>query len=271
MMRRDKNHFSSGVVIAVVISMISAGCAGIQTAATGVGLLVLSPLMIAGGISQGLAFLPYTLTTDLDRLNQGLKESQATTLNEAYRSAYGVSIEDGRVNRQTGEIRGEDRPFRTMMEATQALQKLLADKGMTPEKASHYVVCSIDSHTRSRGHILVSVVYRHPGMQPIRVTHKHTGIVTTLRPEQSAWREPYEKSVDGETIDEIVDWAGFEYGLLGSHKVVGMLMVTAVESIQAGKRSDDYWGAERRWISGETGQIIEETKKKGMEAIQRKT
>lgn len=252
--------------------MVLSGCAGVETAGRGMGLLVLSPFMIAGGIAEGLVWLPYTMATDLHTLNRGLVQAERTTLDDAYRSTYGVSIEDGRVDARTGEIRGQSqRPFRSMLDATHALQKLLIARGMDRERASRYILCSIDSHTRSRGHILLSVVYRHPGMNPVRVMHKHTGIAATLNPEQSAWREPYATSLDGATVDEVVDWAGMENRLLDSHKVVGLMMVTAVESIQSGKRSDDYWDTERRWMSGETGEIIEASKRKGLEAIHRQT
>lgn len=256
------------VVMLVLVLCWPAGASGFGNVFSGLGLLILSPLMIAGGLAEGLAFLPYTLATDLHQLNQGLMEANATTLEEAYQSVYGVSIDSPRVNPTSGKVDGVRRPFDNMLEASEALQKLLREKGMPADEASHYILCSIDSHTRSRGHILLSVVYRHPGMNPFRVVHKHSGIVRMLYPSQPAWREPYRTSSDGETIDEVIDWGGLENNLLKSHKVVGMLMVTASESILAGKRADDYWDIERRWMSGQTREIVEQTKKKGIDAIQ---
>lgn len=268
-MIRSKKATRWVACLLVLVMCVPAYSMGLRTVADGVGLLILSPLMIAGGLAEGLAMLPYTFSTNMHALNRGLMEAEATTLDEAYRSLYGCGIDNNRVDPKTGSVEGDRRPFRTMLEATYALQKLLVDKGMDPQTASHYILCSIDSHTRSRGHILVSVVYRHPGMNQIRVVHKHSGIVRTLQPRQPAWREPYHKDVNGETIDEVVDWGGLENYLLGSHKVVGMLMVSAVESILAGKRADNYWEIERRWMSGRTAEIIEQTRRKGLEAIQK--
>lgn len=266
-MKRESVVMKGTAIVLVLLLCSPAYSMGLRTAAGGVGMLILSPFMIASGLAEGLAMLPYTLSTDLHQLNRGLMEAQATTLDEAYRSVYGVGIDDGRVDPQTGRVEGTARPFRSMLDATYALQKLLGEKGMDRETASHYILCSIDSHTRSRGHILLSVVYRHAGMNPIRVVHKHSGIVRTLRPSDPAWREPYRQSVEGELIDEVIDWAGLENRLLDSHKVVGMLMVTASESILAGKRMDNYWETERQWMSGQTDVIIEQTKRKGLEAI----
>ncbi len=145
------------------------------------------------------------------------------------------------------------------MEATKSFQRLLVSQGMPEEKAQHYVLTGVYTHTRSRNHILLTVVYRHPGMQPFRVVSKHTGIVTTFRPENLGWREAYERDVNGQIIDEVIDWAGIEYSLLRQDKIVATLMVLGAESVKSGKRSPDYWQVERRWIAGETTQIIQES------------
>ena len=36
-------------------------------------------------------------------------------------------------------------------------------------------------------------------------------------------------------------------------------MVLAAETVKSGKRSQDYWQVERRWIAGETTQIMQES------------
>ena len=83
----------------------------------------------------------------------------------------------------------------------------------------------------------------------MRVVSKHTGIVTTFRPEHPGWREPYERGADGQIVDEVVDWAGVEFDLLKQDKTTAMLLVLAAEAVKSGKRADDYWQAERRWIA----------------------
>ena len=203
---------------------------GMNTFGHGVKNLMLSPLMIVGGLAQGLAFLPYTIGMGLDDFNKGLREAQAVTMDDAYRATFKVtSIADPRVNRTTGQVAaasfgfGQHRPD-AMQEATQAFQRLLVSQGMPVEDARHYVVAGDYSQTRSRGHILVSVVYRRGGAQPMR--------------------------------DEIVDWVGIEYSALQRDQVVATLMVLAAESVKAGKRAPDYWDAERQWISGGSDRVM---------------
>ena len=261
-MRHRTGRWRGVLVLAMGVLV---GCAtpegrvGMETAGRGLLNLILSPIMIVAGIAQGLAFLPYTIGTGLAALNKGLLDAQAVSLDDAYKSTYGVSTQDPRVNQQTGAISGDVQRFSTMLEATQAFQRLLVSQGMPAATAQRHVLTSVDTHTRSRGHILLAVVYRHPGMQPFRVVSKHTAIATTFRPESSGWREPYERDVNGQLIDEVIDWAGMEFDLLKQDKINGMLMVLAAEAVKSGRRSQDYWQVERRWMAGETNQIIQQS------------
>jgi hypothetical protein len=254
----------------VVAALLATGCAtydgqlALETFGRGVLNLILSPLMIVSGIAQGLAFLPYTIGTGLAELNRGLLQAQAVSLDDSYKATFGVAIADPRVNQQTGEIAGESglygryRP-EAMAEATRAFQRLLVSQGMPEEKSQHYVLTGVYTHVWSRNHLLLAVVYRHPGMQPFRVVSKHTGIATTFRPENRGWREAYERDVNGQIIDEVIDWAGIEYSLLRQDKIVATLMVLATEAVKSGKRSPDYWQMERRWIAGQTAHILQES------------
>ncbi|MBI3028246.1 MAG: hypothetical protein HYY64_01885 [Candidatus Rokubacteria bacterium] len=266
-MNRTMKRLMSVVVVA---ALLATGCVtydgqlAMETFGRGLAGLILSPFMIVAGIAQGLAFLPYTIGTGLAELNRGLLQAHAVTLDDSYKATFGVSTTDPRVNPQTGEIAGESglygryRP-EAMAEATKAFQRLLVSQGMPEEKARHYVLTGVYTHTRSRNHILLAVVYRHPGMQSFRVASKHTGIVTTFRSENMGWREAYDRDVNGQIVDEVIDWAGIEYSLLRQDKIVATLMVLAAESVKTGKRSPDYWQVERRWMAGETTQIIQES------------
>jgi hypothetical protein len=251
--------------------LLLAGCAAgpngqlaAETFGRGLANLVLSPFMIAAGILQGLAFLPYTLGTGLTELNRALLQAQAVPLDASYRATFGVSIDDQRVDQTSGEVRGEAglygryRP-QAIMEANRAFQRLLVSQGMPEERARHYVLAGNYAYAWSRGQILLAVTYRHPGGAPIRVTAKETGIVTTFRSDQRAWHEPYERDVNGQVIDEVIDWTAMEYKLLRRDKIVATLMVLAAEAVKSGKRSADYWGAERRWRAGETAQLVRES------------
>jgi hypothetical protein len=246
--------------------LLLAGCTplAMETFARGVANLLLSPFMIIAGLAQGLAFLPYTTGTSLAELNRALLEAQAVPLDDAYRATYGVSISDPRVDPQTGQVAGEGFGFgrhrqEAIFEATRAFQRILVMQGMPEEKAQRYIICANYTRTLSRGHILLSVVYRHPEMQSFRAVSKHTGIVTTFRPDHRGSREPYEQDVNGQVIDEVIDWAGIEYVLLRNDKAVAMLMVLGAESVKSGKRSPDYWEIERRWMAGETAEVMRES------------
>lgn len=257
--------------VLLVGALLATGCAvgpngqlAAETFGRGLLNLVLSPFMIAAGILQGLAFLPYTLGTGLAELNRGLLQAQAVPLNDSYKATFGVSIDDQRVDQKSGEIRGQEglygryRP-QAIMEANRAFQRLLVSQGMPEEKAQNYVLAGNYSYAWSRGLILLVVTYRHSGAQPIRVASKETGIVTTFRPDQRTWHEPYERDVNGQAIDEVIDWTAMEYKLLRQDKIVATLMVIAAEAVKSGKRSTDYWEAERRWKAGETTQLIRES------------
>ena len=223
--------------------------------------LILSPFMIVAGIAQGLAFLPYTIGTGLNELNKGFLQANAVPLDDSYKATFGVSIEDQRVDPQSGKIQGQPGQYgryrsQAIFEANTALQRLLVSQGMPEQTAKNYVLTGNYQYALTRGQILLAVVYRHPGEQPFRVAAKQTGITTTFRPGHRGWHEPYQRDVDGQPIDEVVDWAAIDYKVLRQEKVVATLMVLAVEAIKSGKRSPEYWDAERPWIAGETGKIM---------------
>jgi hypothetical protein len=71
-----------------------------------------------------------------------------------------------------------------------------------------------------------------------------------FKPDQRGWYEPCERDVNGQPIDEVVDWVAMEYKLLRQEKVVATMMVLSAESIKSGKRSPDYWQAEGPWMPG---------------------
>ena len=261
----------AGVALLTTLFLLT-GCAyhpgverGMDTFGRGMANLILSPFMIIGGLAQGLAFLPYTIGMGLDDFNRALRDAQAVTMDDAYRATFGVSsIADPRVDQKTGEVAGENFGFgryrpEAMLEATRAFQRLLVSQGMPEAKARHYVIVGDYSQTRTRGHILIAVVYRHTAMEPFRVASKQTGIVTTFRADQMGWRSPYERDVNGQAIDEVIDWVGIEYAALKQDRLVATLMVIAAESVKSGKRSPDYWQAERRWIAGATTRVMAES------------
>jgi hypothetical protein len=277
-----KTTVTRGVSTLLVAALLIGGCAvpnggpSGQVAADnfgrGVMNLVLAPFMIVAGIAQGLAFLPYTLGMGLAELNKNLQQANAVPLDDSYKATFGVAMADQRVDQKSGDIRGQEglygryRP-EAIFEANKAFQRLLVSQGMSPEMASHYALGGNYRYAWNRGHILLAVTYRHPGAEPFRVTAKQTGIVTTFRPDQRGWYEPYERDVNGKAVDEVIDWAALEYKVLRQDKVVATLMVLAAEAVKSGKRAPDYWQAERRWMAGETSEIMRESLAKVQNAL----
>lgn len=130
-----------------------------------------------------------------------------------------------------------------------------------------FMIVADYTHTRSRGVLLVAVVYRHTGNEPFQVCSKNTGIVTMFRPANLGWRSAYERDIQGQLIDEVIDWTAIEYASLQQDKLVATLMAIGAESIKSGKRSHEYWAAEKRWIAGETTQVMAESSGKVQQAL----
>ena len=267
-----KTNMLRGLNMALVTTMFLGGCAtggapdgrvAAETFGQGMKNLILSPFMIIAGIAQGIAFLPYTIGTGLTELNKGLLQANAVPLDDSYKATFGVSIDDQRVDQQSGKVKGQDGIYGRY----RALHRLLVSQGMPEQEAGNYILTGNYRYAFTRNQILLAVVYRHPGAQPFRVSAKQTGIVTTFRPDQRGWYEPYERDVNGQAIDEVVDWAAMEYKVLRQEKVVATMMVLAVESIKSGKRSPDYWQAEGPWMAGETNEVMRQSQTKTKAAL----
>lgn len=265
-----KTSMLRSLCMALVTAMFLGGCAtggapegrvAAETFGQGVKNLILSPFMIVAGIAQGIAFLPYTIGTGLTELNKGLLQANAVPLNDSYQATFGVPIDDQRVDQKSGKIEGQKGIYgqyraEAIFESNRSLHRLLVSQGMPEQEARNYILTGNYRYAFTRNQILLAVVYRHPGEQPFRVAAKQTGIVTTFRPDQRGWYEPYERDVNGQAIDEVVDWVAMEYKVLRQEKVVATMMVLSVESIKSGKRSPDYWQVEGPWMAGETNQVM---------------
>jgi hypothetical protein len=257
----------------LTIALLAGGCAapygktGWETFGQGMKNLALSPLMIVSGLAQGLAFLPYTIGMGLNELNQALLSANAVSLDDAYKSTFNVPLNDPSVHPKTGEVHGQEGLYgrfkpEAIFEANRAFRRLLVAQGMSEDRARDYALVGNYAYAWSRGQILLAVVRRHTGNEPLRVRAKQTGIVTTFRPEQRAWYEAYERDVDGRAVDEVLDWAALEYAALRQDKVVATLMAIAAEAVKADKRSLEYWDAERRWLAGDTATVMHDSMEK---------
>src|SRR5437879_12807616 len=105
--------------------------------------LVLSPLMIAAGLAQGLAFLPYTLGMGLGELNKVLLQANAVSLDDSYKATFGVSVADQHVAQKTGDVYGQEGPYgpfqpEAIFEANRLLQRLPVAQGIKEDQARNY-------------------------------------------------------------------------------------------------------------------------------------
>lgn len=253
------------IMIATSLSIfVLSGCAhnstsrsdnsnGFGSILKGLAHLVLSPIQITAGLLEGVASLPYYASTSLHELNKGLENAQAAiTLDDTYESAYGSRLSEVPENGETNER------FRRMKHASSYLQKILKSHGVANYES--YYLASIDTANR-QGVTLFSVVYRE--QKSISVIDKYNQ--KTQRHFQSSDRlfyEPFATDKNGSALDVIIDWAGVSIESYQTQKMQAVLLTLAANSIINGKRSEDYWIAEKRWINGEFSKVMQEQQSK---------
>jgi hypothetical protein len=151
------------IVVAITALVVFLACAapnqqgpspghGASSAMQGIAHLILSPLQIAAGLLEGIASLPYFLSTNIHEVNRGMVKAQARVgLDDTYEAAYGTKLTDVPDNGDTGEV------FRRMKHATERFQKVLNAYGVND--AEQYILTSIDTANK-QGFTLFAVVYR---------------------------------------------------------------------------------------------------------------
>ena len=215
---------------------------GMSSAFIGLANLVLSPLQIAAGVLEGVAAVPYYMSSGVHEINKGLIAAQAQiTLDDTYEAAYGTRLSSVQESGDTGEV------FRRMKHASTHFQTVLKQYGVP--KAENYILTSIDTAKRD-GYILLAVVYRP--MDNIQVIDKYDH--RSVRNFESADRlfyEPYKVTMNGRRLDTVIDWAAYPTDVIATQKGQATLITMAANSVVNGKRAEDYWGIEGRWISGE--------------------
>jgi len=219
----------------------------------GIAHLVLSPLQIAAGLLEGVASLPYYASTGLHEINKGLEDAQANiTLDDTYESAYGKRISEVSIDGETNDR------FRRMKHASSYLQKILKSYGV--DKHENYFLTSIDTANK-QGATLFAVVYRPT--QSIKVLDKYNHkTVRNFTTTDRLFYEPFAKDINGNDLDTIIDWAGVPTESYKSQKMQAVLLTLAANAIIDGKRSDDYWAIEKRWIAGESAIIMKQQNSK---------
>jgi len=222
---------------------------GASSAMQGLAHLILSPLQIAAGLLEGIASVPYFLSTNIHEVNRGMVEAQAHIgLDDTYEAAYGTKLRDVPDSGDTGEV------FRRMKHATERFQKVLHAYGVND--AGRYILTSIDTANKE-GFTLFAVVYRPE--DSIRVFDKYNpSIVRNFTKEDRLFYEPFEKDVNNRTLDGIVDWAAMPREDIKTQKAQAILITLAANSVVEGKKSPEYWEIERHWIAGQFREITDE-------------
>ena len=219
---------------------------GFEAVGTGIGYLILSPLLIAAGLIEGVATLPYFLTQDLHALNRGMVDARADVdMDRTYRYAYQQPLADVPVSGDTGDT------FRDMGDATAHFQRVLAGYGVAhPE---HYLLTAVRTADRE-GYTLYAVIHRRA--QRIR-TDDGSGARTLTARDRGFYR-PFAQDVGGRPLDTVIDWAGVSRTAIRTQKGQAILMTVAANSVLVNRRSDEYWDVEKHWVAGDHRSIVDE-------------
>jgi hypothetical protein len=221
---------------------------GFSTALAGLGHLLLSPIQIAAGLLEGIASVPYYLSTSLQEINQGLIAAQADiTLDDTYESAYGKRLSQVPESGETGVI------FRRMKHATQFFQTVLKQYGVAD--SNHYILTSLEES--SREYTLLAVVYRP--FDTIEVIDKYEGQrIRSFSLTDRLFYEPYAQDSNGNRLDTVIDWAALPLDATQTQKAQAIFMTLAANSVLNDKKTPDYWDIERRWLKGQAREIVEQ-------------
>ena len=219
---------------------------GFTSAGNGLAQLILSPLMIAAGLLEGLISIPYFILAGLHDLNRGLVSASANvTLDDTYRQAYGRNLEGVAPSGETGEV------FTEMRSATAFFRRMM--RGYGDVDANHYVLTAIRT-ADSRGYTLYAVCRRPAGV--IHVIDKLDPTqIRSYGTQDLEFYRPYAMDVAGRPIDTVIDWAGVPRVDIHTQKTQAVLMTLAANSAVSEKSTADYWAVERQWIAGQFYEI----------------
>ena len=206
-------------------------------------------MQIATGLLEGIAALPVLILVELHTINESLNQSQAAvTLDDTYQYSYDTPLAAVPSSGDTGVV------FRRMRNVTAHFQKLLRGHGVVDPQ--RYILTSIKTANR-QGYTLYAVIERAP--IDVQVLDKYDG--ATLRNFHHGDRlyyEPFRQDSHGRVLDTVIDWAAVPRTAIATQKGQAILMTLAANSVLNGKRSEDYWNAEARWIAGDYLAVVDE-------------
>ncbi len=221
---------------------------GFSTALSGLQHLLLSPLQIAVGLLEGIASVPYYLSTSLNEINQGLIQAQAKiNLDDTYESAYGKRLSEVPDNGDTGVF------FSRMKHATEYFQKVLKQYGVSNNE--QYILTSLEDQAGE--YVLLAVVFRPTASIQVRDKQNSSSVRVFTRADRLFY-EAFQQDANGRPLDTVIDWTGLPKSAISSQKAQAILMTLSANAVLNGKQSSTYWAAERRWLAGQVQQVVSE-------------
>jgi hypothetical protein len=215
-----------------------------------IGQIIVSPLVMLAGLLEGIVSLPYMLEGDIHAMNSAMRASGSrVSLDQTYQYAYHTRLASVPKSGDTGRV------FRHLGEATRHFQTVLRGYGV--EDAERYVITAIRTADR-QGYTLYALVYRPRGEIRIRDNFGRVRIITPR--DHNDYYQPYETDADGVPLDVVIDWAGVPRTAIATQKGQAILMTLAANSVIINRRSNGYWAAEQRWISGDHVEVVRERK-----------
>ena len=210
------------------------------------GLAVMTQMMMMAG-APGLIFFPFLVAADIHATNAAMEESRSkATLAQTYEYAYDRSFNTVASSGNTGDI------FRDMKSATAHFRSVLLGHGVA--NANAYVLTAVRSADQE-GFTLYSAAIR-----PVRSVQVRTvsGRLRTLTEADKDFYRPIQYDALGIQVDRVVDWAGVERRMIATQKGQAILMTLAANSVLIGRRSEDYWQARHRWLTGDYRGVVAE-------------
>ncbi|MEM7188015.1 MAG: hypothetical protein AAF439_00255 [Pseudomonadota bacterium] len=248
----------TSIIAATAATALIAGCIAptgkhVVHPATAVGLtaayVAVSPILILQGLAEGISSTPHFVDADLKMMNATLVKANAPVdLARTYRYAYAQDFD--RVSRAGGGTR----VFRKLRDATRSFQSALRGYGIP--NATDYLLTAVRT-ADAQGYTLYAVVYRPENRIRVRTAD---GRVDVLTARDDAFYRPYEADASGRPLDLVLDWAAVPRTAIRTQKGQAIMMTIAANAVLINRRSDDFWGIDRRWRQGAFREITERRK-----------
>lgn len=201
------------------------------------------------GLEVGSPALPYYAYsgTSLEVINREFKTAKAkVTIEDVYTHGYEKSFKGLPPDGDTGQT------FTDMATATGYLQKVLKAKG-SPD-AETYFLTSIDS-AKEFGFSLVAAVHRKD--ERISVIEKFgASEENAITCDDPTFYQPYRFDCKGNPLDIVYEWAAIPNDCFEKQGHQAILLALTANKLLERSPKDNYWEAERKWISGNYKSVV---------------